>query len=252
MRRIVLALAACSALLLAVAAPASAITNGTADGSDHPEVGALVSPTQYSDGTWTYCSGTLIAARVFLTAAHCADEGGPAIVTFSTHYQAGDRVYTGTFHVDPAYPGPSSAPHDVAVVVFDEAVSGITPARLPAAGALERLPKDQPITSVGYGANTVTSGKTGGHDYLYDDVRRETVGTVNTVTTAWLKASMNPSLGNGGTCFGDSGGPNFLGTTNIVAATTITGDSVCRATNVDYRMDGAAARAFLGAFVTLP
>ena len=41
---------------------------------------------------------------------------------------------------------------------------------------------------------------------------------------------MNPSTGNGGTCYGDSGGPNFLGTTNIIAAITITGDAVCRST----------------------
>ena len=54
---------------------------------------------------------------------------------------------------------------------------------------------------------------------------------------------MNPSKGDGGTCYGDSGGPNFLGATNIVAATTITGDSVCRSTNVDYRLDTPDARA---------
>jgi Trypsin len=236
---------------LALAAPVSAITNGGPDGSDHPEVGALVAPHVYSDGTWTYCSGTLIAPRVFLTAAHCATDGGPAIVTFATAYHAGDIVYTGTFRVDPLYPGPMADPHDVAVVVLDEAVVGIVPARLPAAGSLDKLAKDLPITSVGYGANLVTSGP-GGHGFAYDDMRRESVGTVNTTTTAWLKASMNPSLGNGGTCFGDSGGPNFLGTTDIVAATTITGDSVCRSTNVDYRMDSAAARAFLAGFVTLP
>jgi hypothetical protein len=63
---------------------------------------------------------------------------------------------------------------------------------------------------------------------------------------------MNPSTGNGGTCYGDSGGPNFLGTTNVIAATTITGDMVCRSTNVVYRLDTAVARAFLGQYVTLP
>jgi len=63
---------------------------------------------------------------------------------------------------------------------------------------------------------------------------------------------MNPATGDGGTCFGDSGGPNFLGSTNTIAATTITGDAVCRATNVDYRLDTASARSFLQQFVTLP
>jgi hypothetical protein len=53
--------------------------------------------------------------------------------------------------------------------------------------------------------------------------------------------SMNPALGDGGTCYGDSVGPNFLGggstETKIVAGTTITGDFMCRATKVDYRLD---------------
>jgi hypothetical protein len=63
---------------------------------------------------------------------------------------------------------------------------------------------------------------------------------------------MNPTLGDGGTCYGDSGGPNFLGDTDILAATTITGDFMCRATNVVYRLDTPAARTFLARFVTLP
>jgi len=67
---------------------------------------------------------------------------------------------------------------------------------------------------------------------------------------------MNASTGDGGTCYGDSGGPNFLGAgsgeTNIVAATTITGDFVCHATNVDYRLGTPSARDFLGHYVTLP
>jgi hypothetical protein len=77
-------------------------------------------------------------------------------------------------------------------------------------------------------------------------------GTLNATNNTWLRISMNPSTGNGGTCYGDSGGPNFLGTTQVIAAITITGDSVCRSTNVDYRLDTPSARAFLGQYVTLP
>lgn len=248
MRRITTLAAA--AVALAAAAPASAITNGTADGTAHPNVGGLVAPTAYSDGTWLYCSGTLIAPRVFLTAAHC-DEGPRATVAFSSAYHDGDRVYTGSFHADPAYDQAQSDPHDVAVVVLDKAVKGITPARLPKAGSLSSLPSNQRFTSVGYGAYDVTMGA-GGASYHYDDVRMVATGTLDAIDPAWLRISMNPSTGDGGTCYGDSGGPNFLGTTDIVAATTITGDAVCRATNVDYRMDTASARAFLGQYVTLP
>lgn len=249
MRRLILTLTLLGALVSA--APVGAIVFGSVDGPGHPNVGGLVSPTQYSDGTWLYCSGTLIAPKVFLTAAHCAEDNGPAVVTFDTAYVDGDRTYSGTFHVDPLYPGPENDPHDIAVVVLDKAVKGITPARLPAARSLSSLPSNQLFTSVGYGAYEVTN-EPGGHSYLYDDVRMVATGTLNSTNKAWLRISMNRSVGNGGTCYGDSGGPNFLGTTDIVAATTITGDAVCRSTNVDYRMDTASVRAFLSQFVTLP
>jgi V8-like Glu-specific endopeptidase len=244
------ALAAALAISLAVAAPAGAITGGTADGNGHPNVGGLVAAQAYPDGTWTYCTGTLISPTVFLTAAHCA-EADRVRVTFSSAYQDGDKTYAGTWHGDPAYNQSQSDPHDIAVVVLDKAVSGIAPASLPQAGSLGKLPKNQKFTSVGYGAYEVTNGP-GGHDYLYDDVRNVATGTLNTTTQSWLKISMNASHGDGGTCYGDSGGPNFLGTSNIVAATTITGDSVCGSTNVDYRLDTPSARNFLSAYVALP
>ena len=242
-------LAAFATLILA--APAGAITDGTADGNGHPNVGGLVAAQAYSDGTWIYCSGTLISPTVFLTAAHCA-EGDRVRVTFSSAYQDGDTTYAGTWHADPAYNQSQSDPHDIAVVVLDKAVKGITPAKLPKAGSLSKLPGSQQFTSVGYGAYEVTSGSGGGHQYLYNDVRGVATGTLNTTTQAWLKISMNPSHGDGGTCYGDSGGPNFLGSSDVVAATTITGDAVCRSTNVDYRLDTASARNFLAPYVALP
>jgi hypothetical protein len=240
-----------AALALAAAAPAAAITNGVPDGNGHPNVGGLVSPTQYSDGTWLYCSGTLIAPNIFLTAAHCGEDGERVSVTFDTAYAAGDKVYAGTFEADPLYNQSQSDPHDIAVVVLDKNVRGITPAQLPEAGSLSGLSGSQQFTSVGYGAYEVTNGP-GGHQYLYDDVRMVATGTLNAINPAWLRISMNPSTGNGGTCYGDSGGPNFLGTTGILAASTITGDAVCRATNVVYRLDTESARAFLSEYVELP
>jgi hypothetical protein len=235
-----------------VAAPsATAITNGAPDAQGHPNVGGLVSPEQFSDGTWLYCSGTLIAPAVFLTAAHCGEDGEHVRVTFDTAYQAGDQTYAGTFQADPLFRQRQSDPHDIAVVVLDAPVAGIAPAPLPAAGSLSALRNGRRFTSVGYGAYEVTNGP-GGHRFLYDDVRMVATGTLNSVNKAWLRISMNPATGNGGTCYGDSGGPNFLGDSGIVAAITITGDTVCRATNVDYRLDTASARDFLDDFVELP
>jgi hypothetical protein len=82
------------AALLLIAVPVQAITYGEPDGTRHPNVGGLVAAAQYPDGTWLYCSGTLISPTVFLTAAHC-DEGTTQVtVTFDPAYEAGDQTYT--------------------------------------------------------------------------------------------------------------------------------------------------------------
>ena len=251
MRRCILVICLLIVAAACAPSPAAAITNGTADGQRHPNVGGLVSPTQYPDGTWLYCSGTLISPTVFLTAAHCAEDGERVGVTFDTAYEAGDKVYYGTFEADPLYNQAQSDTHDIAVVVFDKPIRGITPALLPGADSLSNLSSSQTFTAVGYGAYEVTN-QPGGHRYLYDDVRMTSTGTLNATNPTWLRISMNPATGNGGTCYGDSGGPNFLGTTQIIAAITITGDMVCRSTNVTYRLDTESARTFLAQYVALP
>jgi V8-like Glu-specific endopeptidase len=248
--------AVAAASMLTFAAGANAITYGVPDGSGHPEVGALLAQQAFSDGTWEECSGTLIAPRVFLTAEHCDEGVSRVAVTFDSSYEyPTGTTYWGTWHGDPSYNQSQSDPQDLAVVVLDKAVKGITPAQLPGAGSLSDLPSNQQFTSVGYGAQSVTNGP-GGQTFHYADVRYVSTGTLNSINPAWLRISQNPATGNGGTCYGDSGGPNFVGSgaseTNIIAGTTITGDTPCRSTNVDYRLDTAPARAFLGQFVTLP
>lgn len=258
-KRVILLGAALIASLALSASPSWAITYGVPDGSTHPEVGALIADHAYSDGTWAYCSGTLISATVFVTAAHCGDPGQTtARVTFSTHYADGDKTYTGRYVADPLYSGVESDPHDLAVVVFTKAITNIAPARLPSAGLLDQLKasgalKTAAFTAVGYGSYAPQPAP-GGHTYVYDDMRQQVSGSFNSLTGAWLRLSQNPATGDGGTCYGDSGGPNFLGdaTSNLLVATTISGDSVCRATNVDYRLDTPPARAFLSQFVALP
>jgi hypothetical protein len=59
-------LSAAVAVFVVFASIATAITNGVPDGTAHPEVGALLAPHAFSDGTWAECTGTLISPRVFL------------------------------------------------------------------------------------------------------------------------------------------------------------------------------------------
>jgi secreted trypsin-like serine protease len=256
-------------LVLTVGA-AQAITFGQPDGNLHPNVGALVADWDPdSPGPDSFCSGTLIAPTVFLTAAHCtvsleADEITEMWVTFSSDYDedatspAGLIAGTPVSHPDFGTGGASDT-HDIAVVLLEDAPAGITPAQLPTAGLLDQLKatrqlRTQTFTAVGYG--TVREDKTGGpHGFLDSDgVRMYALQSALNLEKAWLLLSMNPSTGSGGACYGDSGGPHFLGgvESNLIVSITITGDAMCRATDKTYRLDTEAAREFLDDFVALP
>ena len=111
--------------------------------------------------------------------------------------------------------------------------------------------RHQLFATVGYGI--VRNDKTGGpHSFVDNNERRYVMQSFLALRPAWIQLSMNPSTGNGGTCHGDSGGPHFIGDTNVIAAITVTGDRYCRATDVDYRMDTESARSYLSQFVVLP
>lgn len=253
---IVLALVATT---LAVVAAARAITFGQLDTTNrYPNVGALI--VEFEGEKAIVCSGTLIAPSVFLTAAHCTDFL-PSIgvapddvwVTFDPTFDAASPLLPGTYHLNPLFgAGGQSNTNDVTVITLDAPVSGIAPARLPTLNLLDTLPlKNQRFTAVGYG--TVREDKRKGpHSLFFDGQRRFADQGFRSLTKSWLNLSMNPSIGSGGTCFGDSGGPHFLGSSNVVASVTVTGDRFCRATDVTYRVDTVSARSFLDDFVIVP
>lgn len=147
--------------------------------------------------------------------------------------------------------------NDIAVVVFSKPIQGITPADLPTAGLLDRmkaagtLNQSTLFTSVGYGDSEFVNGP-GGQTTTHLQSRHFAVGPFNSLTAAYLHLSQHTNRGEGGTCSGDSGGPNFLGDSDVIASITVTGDTYCSSTNVGYRLDTEAARDFLDEFVTLP
>jgi hypothetical protein len=252
-RRASLVLAVVVVAVLVWGGVASAITYGQPDGNRHPNVGALVGT--FDGQTYPYCSGTLISPTVFLTAAHCDIGTSTVYVTFDSAYTSKSKLYSGTFYGDPLYNQSQDDPHDIAVVVFDKPIMGIKPAQLPTLGQFESVSKDQKFTAVGYGGQEALN-QPSGHVIEYLDTREYAVSTFNAVGPSYLRLSQNPATGNGGTCSGDSGGPNFLGAgsteTDIIAGITITGDALCKSTNVIYRLDTESARAFLDDFVALP
>jgi hypothetical protein len=260
-------------LLLVLVTPALAITYGEPDGNAHPNVGSIVLQIP-ERGLFQYCSGTLISENVFLTASHCTIgldgvlerfPGSQVLVTFDATISEGGTFYTGVWHTNPNYNGGqgqygASDTGDVGVIVLDEAPPGITPARLPEAGLLDTLKeehilKDTLFTAVGYG--TVRDTNRTGPQGILDNMDRNRVDQgFLSLTDAWITMSMNLATDNGGTCYGDSGGPHFVHLdgveTNIVVSLTVTGDAQCKATDKTYRVDTESARSFLSHYVTLP
>lgn len=248
-------------------ATVNAITFGEPDGMRHPNVGALVAEwNSESPGPDAFCTGTLVSPTLFLTAAHCMygwDEGTEFWVTFSPSYDEDAAIPAGlvfvsdfTFHEDFAQVGDGADAHDIAIVTLASAQLA-TPARLPTLGLLNTLSQQQlrelGFTTVGYGI--ARNSKEGGPHSLIDQTTRLVAQqTLLSLRPTWLLLSMNPSTNNGGTCYGDSGGPHFLGgmTSNLVVALTVTGDRWCRATDTTYRLDTPSAQEFLSRFGLVP
>jgi secreted trypsin-like serine protease len=258
----------CGSLLLPP--KTSAITYGFVDSNNQfRNTGAFIVRSTNGEN-FPICSGTLITPNVFLTAAHCtlfytqelAPEGDVAYVSLDQSIPFGSLTSNKTqllrvAHVvsNPNYNQSQSDSGDIGVLILERNVNGVTPATLPACGLLDQLVaqnglKTATFTNAGYGLqNRVVGGGIPFFQDLNPIPRMFSFSSFNSLNGGYLRLSQNPSTGNGGTCFGDSGGPNFLTVDGkqLIVAITITGDSVCRSTNVDYRLDTASAQGFLAA-----
>jgi len=288
LRRAALSAATAVGCAFSLSVPAVAInTYNATPAPDRAEVGAFIA--QWDDDSdpstpdrvdWV-CSGTMISPMVFLTAAHCttdwpdgtrlgvslAQDTQGALETWRAAGYTGDALFRkvaveGTAHADPRYPGPASNPHDIAVLTFQDGEQpgdrwAFEPAALPTLGQLSdmrpRTRDSLDYTVVGYGTNEASRGP-GGHTHGGGGVRMKAPESFNSLTGSWLKLDMHAQHGNGGACYGDSGGPNFgrIDGRLVLLGTTITGDVPCYATNVTYRMDTPSARDFLHRYVHLP
>ena len=259
--RVGVLLAVMSLVAILGVAPLSAITNGDVDNGDHPYVGSMVlsipdgSPQA---GLHQWCSGTLLEDGWFLTASHClvgvdsvlnSFPGSSMLVTFDPEISQGDTFYDASnYTMHPAFgvPGRSDT-HDVGLIKL-EGVGSVPTANLPSQGLLDVLKADHALknttfTAVGYG--TVRDNQLGAFASIFDNLERNQADQgFHSLTKAWLNLPMTAATGDGGTCYGDSGGPHFVWIdgveTDMVASITVTGDAPCKALDTTYRMDTEA------------
>jgi secreted trypsin-like serine protease len=274
---LILALAVAAAVTVVVPSRVKAIVYGFVDTNNvFNNSGAFIVKSPTSGAVSPICSGTLISPNVFLTASHCtvffendlAPLGYTAFVSFDSQIPFGalssnqTRLISVTQVVsNPNFNQAQSDTGDIAVLLVSaNDTHGITPAQLPPAGLLDQLStknglKSAVFTPVGYGLQNRVTG--GGPPFFQDRnpvPRMYAFSGFNALNKTFLRLSQNPAVGNGGACFGDSGGPNFLdyNGARLLVAITITGDAVCRSTNVAYRTDTTSARNFLAPYVVLP
>jgi hypothetical protein len=264
--------------VLALPGSALAITNGTVDGTAHPNVGALT--INYQGRQILGCTGTLISPTVMVTQGLCLaitqqlgfsqvdvsfapDIGSGSDITcavFDCYVSPpSDSLHVGTIYIDPLFTG-SVTPSDrdnLGVVVLDNPVQGITPASLPSAGILDNMAAAGTLASqtfpiVGYGLNTVVGAN--GHTVgLFDGQRRYATSGDPSINPDDLRLNGNPNAGFGGPCIHDPGGPAFLGNSDVVVAIDGGGGAAtCDGVTWDPRLDTASARSFLANYVTLP
>ena len=157
----------------------------------------------------------------------------------------------GTPVTHPDY-NPNTLSNDVGVVVLDgpAGIAGPYPA-LPTEGLLGQMKagheiQDEWFTAVGYG------GVTGFPPPIieFDLVRRFAESPYQGLTRNNLHVNQNPNpSGAGGTCFGDSGGPRFLGEDPVLVSVTSWGDANCRANDMTQRLDIPSALEFVSRFL---
>ena len=256
MRKILTTLASLALVTVVGAAPASAITDGELDGEGHPFVGLMVAQDADGNPMWRG-SGTLLSDTLFLTAGHCTEAPAAHVeIWFDADVQSGipGNGYPnmgevgGTPYTHPDYDPNAFFLYDLGVVVLDEPMAMGDYGQLPELDQLDALAKrrgkqDVTFTAVGYGLQKSFPDAASWKDQA-DRVRYVAHPKLNQINAPGFTGDYSMLLSNnantGGTCFGDSGGPNFLNDSDVVAGVTSFGmNGTCAGTGGVYRVDRA-------------
>lgn len=272
MKKVTLAIGLALVLVLSTISMAGAITNGQPDGTNHPYVGLVVFDVLDGNGNQVpshRCSASLLTPTVVLTAGHCTDGTVAARIWFdeivqgNTEYPySGATSYDGTPYT---YDGfcigcgnglPGFAAGDVGIVVLSEPVPTTVVsqyAALPSEGQVDTLKNKTKVDFVGYGVQEKIVGNgppvwAGLRNRLF--APSELVSGNFVHSDEFMKLALNPGGGSGGTCFGDSGGPDLLaGTNTVLAVNSYVTNNNCSGVGYSFRVDTADVLTWVNSFL---
>ncbi len=252
MKTLTTALVVIAALVIGLS-PAAAVTDGELDGNGHPYVGLMVAQDANGNPMWR-CSGTLLSSKLFLTAGHCTEAPAAHVeIWFDADVESGipDNGYPydgdvgGTPYTHPSYDPSAFYLYDLGVVVLDKPMKMKQYGALPQQDQLDQLATERGLqdawfTAVGYGLQESFPDEA---SWLANNQRVRMVAypelvQINSGLTGDASLLLSNNANTGGTCFGDSGGPNFITNTNVIGGVTSFGlNGNCAGTGGVYRVD---------------
>ena len=256
MRRYLLVAVTVMVSLLFTAYPAGAVTDGVRDEYAHPYVGLAIFYDAAGNPTHR-CSGTLLSSTIFLTAGHCTEGAASAQVWFAPDVTLASGYpftggVTGTPYTHPEFIWSIPNTSDVGVIALDENVILDSYAVIADLGTLDALAtkrgkQERSFTVVGYGLQEVKPTVLAERTRLQATVRL--VNLRSALTDGYNIHHTNAPGTGGGTCFGDSGGPVFLGDSNVIVGITSFGlNANCVGGGFAYRTDIAGSQNFIYSF----
>jgi hypothetical protein len=254
-RKTVLATVLVIAVMMLGVIPGSAVTDGELDGEGHPYVGLMVAQDENGTPMWR-CSGTLISPTLFLTAGHCTELPAAHVeIWFDADVESGipangypfNGDVGGTPYTHPDYNPNAFFLYDLGVVVLDTPMVMDEYGVLPTLNQLDAMKtkrgkQDTTFTAVGYGLQQSFPDAA---SWKENNERVRMVAypkliQINGGLVGDFSLLLSNNAHTGGTCFGDSGGPNFIGDTRVIAGVTSFGlNGNCAGTGGVYRVDRA-------------
>jgi V8-like Glu-specific endopeptidase len=264
MKKLMTAALASLALTFAGVGAAGAVTDGELDGEGHPYVGLMIAQDDAGNPMWR-CSGTLISPTVFLTAGHCTDGADHVEIWFDADVENGmpENGYPftgdvgGTPYTHPDYDDAAFYLADLGLVVLDEPVVMDTYGELPSEGQLDQYATKRGqnkvyFTAVGYGLQESFPSAAAWKENN-ERVRMVSYPKLNQINGGIVgdfSLLLSNNAHTGGTCFGDSGGPNFIMDTHVIAGVTSFGmNPTCAGTGGVFRVDQTEELAWINSFL---